>query len=107
MTNPELNAHKLGIGGYESNTNRIEQHKKHGWKLFASMDLDTAEEAYEIEQRVLDWIRFELGFGQFLLSEQMPQGGHTETFGIDDIDLSDVWNKVSEMSKMAHMGSND
>jgi hypothetical protein len=100
MTNPDLNAHKIGIGGYESNTNRIEQHQKHGWKLYSSMDLDTAEEAYEIEQKVLDWIRIDLGLGQYLLAEQMPQGGHTETFGEDGIELEKAWYKVLEISKI-------
>lgn len=100
MTHSELSAHKIGIGGYESNTNRIEQHQKHGWKLFASMDLETAEEAFRIEQQILDWIRTELGFGQYLLSEQMPQGGHTETFGLDEIELDEVWNKVIEVSRL-------
>lgn len=95
-----LNAHKIGIGGYESNTNRIEQHQKHGWKLFASMDLETAEDAFRIEQQILDWIRTELGFGQYLLAEQMPQGGHTETFGLDEIELDEVWNKVIEVSRL-------
>ena len=107
MTNHDLNAHKIGIGGYESSTNRIDQHRKHGWELFASMDLDTAEEAFQIEQAVLDWLRMELGIGQYLLYEQMPQGGHTETFGLDDIDLTEVWNKVLEVSKLATMVSYD
>ena len=100
MTNPELSAHKIGIGGYESNTNRIEQHQKHGWALYASIDLETAEDAFRIEQQVLDWIRSELGFGQYLLAEQMPQGGHTETFGLDDIEPEEVWKKVIEVSKV-------
>ena len=100
MRNSELNANKIGIGGYHSSTNRIDQHKKHGWELYSSMDLDTAELAYEIEQQVLDWMRIELGLGQYLLAEQMPQGGHTETFGLDGIELEEVWNKVNEVYKL-------
>jgi len=100
MRNSELNANKIGIGGYHSSTNRIDQHKKHGWELYSSMDLDTAELAYEIEQQVLSWMRIELGLGQYLLAEQMPQGGHTETFGLDGIELDEVWNKVIEVSRL-------
>ena len=100
MTNSELGAHKVGIGGYSSSSNRIEQHKKQGWNLYKSLDFDTAEKAYEVEQEILNWIRLDLGLSQYLLLEQMPQGGHTETLDASEIDLSTVWAKVVELSKI-------
>ena len=100
MTNNSLSANKIGIGGYDSTVNRIDQHKKQGWVLVSSMDFETAEAAYEIEQKILDWLRIELGLSQYLLAEQMPQGGHTETFSLEEIDLIEVWNKVIEISRI-------
>lgn len=99
MTNKEFGAHKMGIGGFASTSNRIEQHKKHGWDLYKSVNFDTAEEAYEIEQNILNWIRLDLGLNQYLILEQMPQGGHTETVDASEIDLPTIWAKVEELSK--------
>jgi hypothetical protein len=62
--------------------------------------LDTAEEAYEIEQGVLNWLRSDLNLQQYLLSEQMPQRGHTETVDASEIDLPDIWAKVEELSRV-------
>jgi hypothetical protein len=100
MTHQELNAHKIGIGGFASLTNRIEQHKKHGWKLYKSLDFKTAERAYEAEQEILNWVRTELGLPQYLVLEQMPQGGHTETLDASEVSLPTLWAKVEELSKI-------
>ena len=78
---------------------RLEKHKKQGWKTYRQLDLDTAEEAYEIEQAVLTWLRFDLGLQQYLLSEQIPQGGHTETVDASEIDLATIWAKVEKLGK--------
>jgi hypothetical protein len=99
MTHTELGSHKVGIGGYQSSTNRIDQHKKHGWKLFKSLDFATAEIAYEIEQETLNWLRQDLGIPRHLVLEQMPQGGHSETLDSSEIDLPTIWAKVEELSK--------
>jgi hypothetical protein len=100
MTHKSLGAHKIGIGGFASSVNRIEQHKKHEWELFKSLDFETAELAYEIEQFIINWIRNDLGLLQYLVIEQMPQGGHTETIDASEIDLSTIWAKVEELSKV-------
>ena len=100
ITNPSLNSHKVGIGGFDSSMDRLEKHIKQGWKTFNKMDLDTAEEAFEIEQDVLNWLRNELNLQQYLLPEQMPQRGHTETVDASEIDLPTIWAKVEEFSKV-------
>jgi hypothetical protein len=100
ITNRELNAHKIGIGGHDATVNRIERHKKLGWAVYATKDLETGEDAYELEGRVLEWIRFEMGLPKYLLSEQMPQGGHTETADASEIDLPTIWAKVEELSRV-------
>ena len=100
ITHDSLNSHKIGIGGFDSSMNRLEKHKKQGWKTYRQLDLDTAEEAYEIEQAVLTWMRYDLGLQQYLLPEQMPQAGHTETVDASEIDLPTIWAKVEELSRV-------
>jgi hypothetical protein len=100
MTNENLGAHKVGIGGFTSSSNRIEQHRKHGWELYKQLDFKTAEAAYEVEQNILLWLRGEIGLSQYLLLEQMPQGGHTETVDGSEIDLPTIWAKIQELSKV-------
>jgi hypothetical protein len=100
ITNKDLNAHKVGISGHGATMNRLERHKKLGWNVFAVQDLDTGEEAYKLEEEVLDWMRNDLHLPVYLLSEQMPQGGHTETVDSLEIDLSTIWTKVEELRKV-------
>jgi hypothetical protein len=99
ITHDSLNSHKIGIGGFDSSIDRLEKHIKQGWKTYRQLDLDTAEEAYEIEQGTLNWLRNDLGLQQYLLAEQMPQRGHTETVDASEIDLPTIWAKVEELSK--------
>ena len=101
MTNRELGAHKIGIGGNHSTTNRMEQHKKYGWELYKFLNFDTAETAYDLEQKILSWVRVDLGLLHYLLLEQMPQGGHTETLDASEIDLPTLWSKIEEMSPVS------
>jgi hypothetical protein len=100
ITSTELNSHKIGIGGFDSSMDRLDKHIKQGWKTYNKIDLDTAEEAYEIEQGVLNWLRNDLNLQQYLLPEQMPQRGHTETVDASEIELSTIWEKVKELSRV-------
>lgn len=100
ISNPSLNSHKIGIGGFDSSVDRLEKHLKQGWNTYRRLDLDTAEAAYEIEQAVLVWLRDDLGLPQYLLPEQMPQRGHTETVDASEIDLATIWAKVDELSRV-------
>jgi hypothetical protein len=67
--------------------------------LYKRLDVDSGEIAYLIEQEVLLWVRKELGLAVYVLKEQMPQGGFSETFDSTEIDLPVVWAKVREVSK--------
>jgi hypothetical protein len=99
ITNRELNSHKIGISGHGASMNRLERHKKNNWDVYAVLDLETGERAYELEEQILDWLRNDLGLPRYLLSEQMPQGGHTETVDASEIDLPTIWAKVEELSQ--------
>lgn len=100
MTHEELAAVKVGIGGDASKMNRINQHKKYGWMLYKRMNLQTAEAAYEIEQSVISWLRQDLGLPHFLSSEEMPQGGHTETSSAEEIDSYAIWEEITRVARL-------
>jgi hypothetical protein len=100
ITNKSLNSHKIGIGGFHSAIDRLDKHIKQGWTLHKKINFSTAEQAYEIEQAILTWLRTDLNLPQYLLPEQMPQRGHTETVDASEIGLVTIWNKVLEFSKV-------
>jgi hypothetical protein len=100
ITSKELNAHKVGISGHGATVNRLERHKRLGWESYAVLDFETGEEAYKIEEQILEWLRLELNLPKYLVSEQMPQGGHTETVDASEIDLTTIWAKVEELSNV-------
>lgn len=97
ITHDKLNSHKVGIGapsGY-----RLTQHKRQGWEVFKTILLDTGDEAFEVERRVLFWLRIELGLPPGVLREDMPQRGETETVSADDISLPALWRKIQSIIK--------
>jgi len=100
MFHPELSSFKVGIGGSTNKIDRIDTHSKFGWALYRKIDFDAGILAYEVEQEILTWLRVELGLGIYLISEQMPQGGHTETVDASEIDLPTIWTKVEQFSKI-------
>jgi len=54
----------------------------------------TGEDAFRIEQEILNWLRNDLGISQGVPKGRMPQGGETETVCADDISMPDIWAKV-------------
>jgi hypothetical protein len=99
MTHPILGAHKVGIANFKTRVNRIKEHQKYGWEVFRSIDFETGDDAFQVEQQVLDWIRVKKGLGIFLSKEQLPQGGYSETVEAAEIELSTIWNKVRNVTK--------
>ncbi len=102
MTNLDLNAHKVGISGETktSDGDRVRKHQKSGWELYKRLDFETADEAHLIEQAVLNWMRNDKKLSPFLSEFEMPQGGYTETVDASEIDLSTIWAKVEELSRV-------
>ena len=54
----------------------------------------------EIEEKILEWLRLDLQLPKYLVTEQMPQGGHTETVDASEIELVTIWAKVEKFSKV-------
>jgi hypothetical protein len=93
----DLNAIKVGIGNVTRKTDRISEHLKYGWTLLYRQDLDTGEFAFELEQKVLIWIRQERKLGIYLTKSQMPQGGWTETIDADELSVFEIRTYFEEL----------
>jgi hypothetical protein len=102
MSHPELMAHKIGIGGLKQTRyrDRIKQHEKSGWALHMSRDFATADDAFQVEQIILRWLRLDKRLGVYLSEFEMPQGGYSETVDASEIDLPTIWAKVEELSRV-------
>jgi hypothetical protein len=91
----QLHSYKIGRG----NDSRVAEHKRHGWEVISTWDLDTPTNAIAIERKVLYYVRVELGMPQFLDRHQMKSTGATETFSLDAIDQMDLKRLVSSYVK--------
>lgn len=102
MTHRNFQSHKIGIGGSKRSRSRdrVTEHQKFGWILHSRKDFETADDAFQIEQKVLYWLRQEKNLAVFLSESEMPQGGHTETVDASEIELVTIWAKVEELSKV-------
>jgi predicted GIY-YIG superfamily endonuclease len=100
VTHQILGAHKIGIANDGTRVNRIREHQKYGWDLFKSISFESGDEAFQIEQQVLSWLRQKKGLGIYLSKEQLPQGGYSETVDATEINLPIIWAKVLMLSKV-------
>jgi hypothetical protein len=100
MAHKDFQSLKIGVGNPSSNKNRIKEHAKLGWTLIKKMDFETGEDAFQIEQESLIWIRKTLKLPFHLSPDLMPQGGWTETVDASEIDVPTIWSKVEELSKV-------
>jgi hypothetical protein len=100
MTHQEFRAHKVGVGNHKTRHNRIKEHTKTGWILINSRDFTTGEDAFNVEQETLIWLRETKNLGIYLSKTEMPQGGETETVDASEIDLPTIWAKVEEFSRV-------
>jgi hypothetical protein len=100
ITHDEFLSHKIGITNVDSKEVRLEKHINQGWRVYKKKIFEDGNQAYEIEQVTLDWLRSDLGMPICLSTKQMPQGGYTETVDASEIGLVTIWNKVLEFSKV-------
>jgi hypothetical protein len=101
MTHPKYQAHKVGIGNSgRFKVTRVREHKRSGWVLFKELTFSRTDDAFELEQNILDWLRKDKGLPPFLSESEMPQGGYTETVDASEIDLPTIWAKVEQLSRV-------
>lgn len=96
----QLKAHKVGIGNSRKegkSDDRIYKHEKEGWVLVRKENFLTTRQARELELAILGWLRNDVSIPAFLKSSQMPQGGWTETFSSEMLDIAEVEIKLDSM----------
>jgi hypothetical protein len=100
ITNKNLGAHKIGVAGAFKHNERLKKHAKQGWSIYKHKQFLKGEEAFNIEQKVLNWLRNKKNLEPFLTFQHMPQAGWTETVDASEIDLPTIWAKVEELSRV-------
>lgn len=87
VTHPELKAHKIGVAGIQ--TSRLYKHRKNGWRVVRTLEVEKGSSALFIEKSVISWFR---------TSGWPPAGrgydGWTETVSEDAVTLRTIWRHV-------------
>jgi recombinational DNA repair protein (RecF pathway) len=99
ITHPDLGAHKIGIAGKKRNNSRLREHTRQGWIVLKTMDFEVGDDAYEVEQLTLLWVREDLGLPPYVGKRKMPQSGYTETINAEEIDALMIWKQVEKLSR--------
>jgi len=100
VTNTKLGAHKIGVAGANKHNERLSKHARQGWKLYKHIEFRKGIEAFNVEGKVLNWLRYKKNLPPFLSIEEMPQAGWTETVDASEIALGTIWAMVEKLSKV-------
>jgi len=100
ITHPKYGAHKIGVAGAAKHNERLKKHKSQGWIIYRHKEFKKGIQAFAVEGKVLHWLRYKKDLPPYLSIEQMPQAGWSETVNGSEIDLSTIWAKVEELSKV-------
>jgi hypothetical protein len=88
---------------------RLADHRRGGWETFKTLPTENGYIAKQVEDAVLKWWRQELGLAYYLLPEQMPQGGFSETVDAAEVELEETWGLVesfhTELRNRAQAGT--
>jgi len=96
IENKELLSRKVGIANVTSS--RLEDWRKHGWKVLFTHESDEGLSILNLETEALRWLRNDLNLPQHLGQEEMGRlGGGTETFSLDGVPAEEVISKVKEI----------
>ncbi|MEI7561685.1 MAG: hypothetical protein WCJ43_04485 [Actinomycetes bacterium] len=98
--NKELDSIKIGVSNNDSRPNRLESHKRQGWTVYKTKNFKKGIIAEQVETGILRWVRKDLKLGRHLTPDLMPQGGHSETIDSEEINLTAIWAKVEELSRV-------
>ena len=100
ITHNELGAHKIGVAGAAKQNERLTKHTKQGWTVYEHKEFKKGIDAFNLEGKILHWLRYQKKLPPYLSIEQMPQAGWSETVDASEIDLSTIWAKVEELSRV-------
>ena len=100
ITHHQMNSIKVGITNGDSKPDRLKQFAYFGWEIYKKYDFSKGIQAFRVEQKVLNWLRNDLGINQHLSIEQMPKtGGQSETVNADSITILEIQKKVEQLIK--------
>lgn len=94
ITHPLLDSHKIGIAGVESK--RLPEHRRNGWEVFKILYFESGQDAYRVEQDVLNWMRSENAWPPSLSTGS----GWTETVDAETVSLPTIWRQVQKYSRL-------
>jgi hypothetical protein len=100
ITHEQLGAHKIGVAGAAKHNERLKKHQKQGWIIYKHIEFKRGVQAFNVESKVLHWLRYQKKLTPYLSMEQMPQAGWSETIDASEIELVTIWAKVKELSKV-------
>jgi len=106
MYHPEYFSYKVGISNSDSKPNRVDTHKRHGWKSIRTFSLHSGWEVLHLETQFFVWLRRERGIPPHLSKSEMKQGGWYETFSVDEITQIEVIKRLSHEIKQLKQSSN-
>lgn len=88
----------LKIGIANTTGQRLLEHKRHGWTLYAQLPCANGYQAIFIEKDILKWFREGLKAPFACVSDEMPQNGWTETISTEYILPEEIWAKVKALA---------
>ncbi|GAA0553571.1 hypothetical protein GCM10009546_14550 [Actinomadura livida] len=93
-----LGAVKVGVTSLEARTDRIDSHRRRGWDVVNTVKTPTGSIAYQIENEVITHLEKDLSLEPYLVPADMPQGGATETFALEAVSSSEMWEIVERFA---------
>jgi hypothetical protein len=100
ITHHQMNSIKVGITNTDTKISRLEQFKRHGWKVSKKYNFQKGIHASKVENEIIDWLKIDLKLPNHLSPKEMPiTGGHTETFNADTISILAIQKRIEKTIK--------
>jgi len=100
ITHLEMDSIKVGITNTKTVISRLDQFKRHGWKIHKKYTFKKGVNASIIEREIIDWLKKDLKLPNHLSPKQMPiTGGHSETFNADTISVLEIQRRIDKLVK--------
>jgi hypothetical protein len=100
ITHLEMDSIKVGITNTKTVISRLDQFKRHGWKIHKKYTFKKGVNASIIEREIIDWLKKDLKLPNHLSPKQMPiTGGHSETFNADTISVLEIQKRIDKLVK--------
>ena len=100
ISHSKLGAHKIGVAGSAKHNERLAKHARQGWTVYKNKEFKMGIDAFNLEGKILHWLRYKKNLPPYLSIEQMPQAGWSETVDASEIDLPTIWARVEALSRV-------